>query len=367
MARTLDLRGDPRERRRDRLFDHLDGADPDETVAVTADCDLTAALGQYRVERDAATAWECERRDGGDWRFRVPRPADANPPEYPPFDVRELPPARRHAALTGTFDRLDPGEGFVLVNDHDPKPLFYELRSTHGDVVGWEYRDRGADGWRVEVVKTAPGEAAAADSADGATTAGDAGSGPAAGDDVTARFDVRDIPKADRHPTIHHRFGNLRAGETMAVVAPHEPRPLKGEFERRYGDAFEWTVRESEPGRCLVHVRKTPNGVDDEGSLAVTSELDVRTLVPAERHELIFESYEELSPGEAFVLVNDHDPKPLRHQFAAEAGDAFDWEYRQRDPGEFRVRIGKRETGRDDDGATGGSDDPGAVDDAAPF
>jgi uncharacterized protein (DUF2249 family) len=59
---------------------------------------------------------------------------------------------------------------------------------------------------------------------------------------------------------------------------------------------------------------------------------------------LIFETYAELDGGEGFVLVNDHDPKPLYHQFDAEAGPQFRWEYRQRDDGEFRVLIGKSGT-----------------------
>jgi uncharacterized protein (DUF2249 family) len=74
----------------------------------------------------------------------------------------------------------------------------------------------------------------------------------------------------------------------------------------------------------------------------VTAELDVRDLPPAKRHEQIFDAYADLGAGEGFVLVNDHDPKPLYHQFDAEAGDAFYWEYRQQDPGEFRVLIGKK-------------------------
>nr|WP_233562781.1 DUF2249 domain-containing protein [Haloarcula sp. Atlit-120R] len=45
------------------------------------------------------------------------------------------------------------------------------------------------------------------------------------------------------------------------------------------------------------------------------------------------------------MLVNDHDPKPLYHQFDAEAGSEFRWEYRQKEPGEFRVLIGKSEAG----------------------
>lgn len=40
---------------------------------------------------------------------------------------------------------------------------------------------------------------------------------------------------------------------------------------------------------------------------------------PAERHETIIDTFEELGAGEAFVLVNDHDPKPQRYQFAAES------------------------------------------------
>ena len=46
--------------------------------------------------------------------------------------------------------------------------------------------------------------------------------------------------------------------------------------------------------------------------------LDVRTEPPVRRHTVIFEAFEALDPGAAFELVNDHDPKPLYYQFAAE-------------------------------------------------
>jgi len=75
--------------------------------------------------------------------------------------------------------------------------------------------------------------------------------------------------------------------------------------------------------------------------------LDVRNLPPAERHERIYDAYDALVPGTGFVLVNDHDPKPLYHQFVAEAGPAFRWEYQQREPDEFRVLIGKAEQADD--------------------
>lgn len=70
-------------------------------------------------------------------------------------------------------------------------------------------------------------------------------------------------------------------------------------------------------------------------------ELDVRSEPPARRHELIFETYHGLGAGESYVLVNDHDPKPLRYQFEAEHAGAFTWQYLEEGPQVWRVEIGK--------------------------
>jgi len=69
--------------------------------------------------------------------------------------------------------------------------------------------------------------------------------------------------------------------------------------------------------------------------------LDVRTLVPKERHTIIFKTFESLRPGTAFVLVNDHDPKPLYYQFQAEHANEFSWDYLEEGPEVWQVRIGK--------------------------
>ena len=70
-------------------------------------------------------------------------------------------------------------------------------------------------------------------------------------------------------------------------------------------------------------------------------ELDVRQEAPATRHGLIFTTYAELAPGQSFVLVNDHDPKPLYYQFAAEHTGEFSWDYLEQGPQVWRVRIGR--------------------------
>ena len=42
--------------------------------------------------------------------------------------------------------------------------------------------------------------------------------------------------------------------------------------------------------------------------------IDVRTIQPRERHPKIFAMANTLAVGESFVIVNDHDPRPLHYQ-----------------------------------------------------
>lgn len=72
-----------------------------------------------------------------------------------------------------------------------------------------------------------------------------------------------------------------------------------------------------------------------------TTTIDVRTIVPRERHPLIFDTFHKLGAGESFLLVNDHDPKPLYYQFKAELGEAFQWDYLEQGPEVWKVRIGR--------------------------
>lgn len=70
-------------------------------------------------------------------------------------------------------------------------------------------------------------------------------------------------------------------------------------------------------------------------------DLEVRHLIPAERHRIIFEKWFELAPGAGYVLINDHDPKPLYYQFAAEHPGEFTWDPVEEGPEVWRVRIGR--------------------------
>jgi uncharacterized protein (DUF2249 family) len=70
-------------------------------------------------------------------------------------------------------------------------------------------------------------------------------------------------------------------------------------------------------------------------------EVDVRTLVPMQRHQKIFQLVDELAVGGSFVLVNDHDPKPLYYQLEAEYPRQFSWDYLEKGPEVWKVNIGR--------------------------
>jgi len=71
------------------------------------------------------------------------------------------------------------------------------------------------------------------------------------------------------------------------------------------------------------------------------TELDVRRLRKPDKHPTIFATYAALDVGESFVLVNNHDPKHLRAEFDADLPGGFGWEYVERGPEVWRIRISK--------------------------
>lgn len=71
-------------------------------------------------------------------------------------------------------------------------------------------------------------------------------------------------------------------------------------------------------------------------------ELDVREIIPKEKHPTIFSTFDSLKNGETFQLINDHDPVPLFYQFEAERKDQFVWAYVERGPQIWRVNISKK-------------------------
>jgi uncharacterized protein (DUF2249 family) len=50
---------------------------------------------------------------------------------------------------------LKTGETLRLVNDHDPKPLYYQLMAERAGQAGWEYLEDGPEVWQVRITRLA--------------------------------------------------------------------------------------------------------------------------------------------------------------------------------------------------------------------
>lgn len=71
------------------------------------------------------------------------------------IDVRTIPPRDRHPLIFQKFDALAVGESFELVNDHAPRPLYYQFLHERTDLFAWEYLEEGPETWRVRISRVA--------------------------------------------------------------------------------------------------------------------------------------------------------------------------------------------------------------------
>ncbi len=70
-------------------------------------------------------------------------------------------------------------------------------------------------------------------------------------------------------------------------------------------------------------------------------QLDVRVIQPRDKHPTIHRTFDALSAGEQFELINDHNPKPLFYEFQAERAGQFTWQPLEEGPVVWRIAIGK--------------------------
>lgn len=74
------------------------------------------------------------------------------------LDVTRIEPRLKHPTIFEHFDALDAGEGFSIANDHDPRPLYYQLLGERGNIFTWEYLENGPEHWTVHIAKPAAKE-----------------------------------------------------------------------------------------------------------------------------------------------------------------------------------------------------------------
>lgn len=74
------------------------------------------------------------------------------------LNVTLLEPRQKHPTIFVRFDELNEGESLTIHNDHDPKPLYYQLLGERGNIFTWEYLEEGPEWWKVKISKKVSGE-----------------------------------------------------------------------------------------------------------------------------------------------------------------------------------------------------------------
>ena len=69
----------------------------------------------------------------------------------PAIDVRKIQPSERHATIFDILQALKPRQSFMVISDHEPRPLHYQIQARFPDLFGWNYVQQGPDVWRVVI------------------------------------------------------------------------------------------------------------------------------------------------------------------------------------------------------------------------
>jgi uncharacterized protein (DUF2249 family) len=67
------------------------------------------------------------------------------------IDLRSLPAEEGHRLIDSAFDSLRIGESFLLVSDHDPRPVYYHLAHEREGQFSWVYMECGPSIWQVMI------------------------------------------------------------------------------------------------------------------------------------------------------------------------------------------------------------------------
>jgi uncharacterized protein (DUF2249 family) len=69
------------------------------------------------------------------------------------MDVRPIPCSIKHGQIIQVWLDLAVGDHFILLNDHDPVPLYYQFSAQWPEAFTWEHLVKGPDEFRVKITK----------------------------------------------------------------------------------------------------------------------------------------------------------------------------------------------------------------------
>ena len=77
------------------------------------------------------------------------------------MDVRPIPCSIKHGLIIKQWLELPVGDHFILLNDHDPVPLYYQFAALWPNAFTWQHLVKGPEEFRVKITKLKATEPAA--------------------------------------------------------------------------------------------------------------------------------------------------------------------------------------------------------------
>jgi uncharacterized protein (DUF2249 family) len=164
------------------------------------------------------------------------------------FDVREIPCRVKHAQILQRWSDLPVRQHFVLINDHDPIPLYYQFAAQFPGAFEWEYLVRGPDEFQVKITKLAAVAVAS-------TVASPTGRSPAINRETaeTHEIDARGLEPPEPLIRILLALEALPAGRKLRAITDRRPCHLFGEAEQR---GFRHDCTEQPDGSWVTHLAR---------------------------------------------------------------------------------------------------------------
>lgn len=253
------------------IFEYFDKLSSGESFTLHNDHDPRPLYYQLQDLRGDIFSWEYLMEGPEIWRIKITKTQGNEKEGDDVLDATQLEPRIKHQTIFAKFDKLEPGQSFVLRNDHDPKPLYYQLLEFRGDVFDWEYLEEGPEVFRIKISKKQIGSEK-----------------PEAVDNIDKlTLDVTALPPQLKHPTIFEKFDELQPGESLGLHNDHDPKPLYYQLLAERGDIFTWEYLEQGPTDWRIRITRKLSGVAEE-TLGELATKDLRTVEVFKKYGLDF-------------------------------------------------------------------------------
>ncbi|MCO6483998.1 MAG: iron-sulfur cluster repair di-iron protein [Flavobacteriales bacterium] len=149
----LDVTKLPPHEKHPTIFSRIEALQGGESLTIHNDHDPVPLRHHLEAQYGPVFDWEYLEQGPQWWKVKITRKIAGGAAGENILDVTKLAPREKHPTIFSRYHALQEGESLTIHNDHDPKPLYYQMQGEMGDVFTWEYLEQGPRWWRVKITK----------------------------------------------------------------------------------------------------------------------------------------------------------------------------------------------------------------------